>query len=201
MDIPLLQDNLTKLGYAVRVFENKEDACAYLNDEIDKKTVGIGGSVTAEQMRLFDTLRTHNEVFCHLRLRAGEDVMQVRKQAARASVYVSSVNALSMQGEIVNIDNTGNRVAGATFGCDKVYFVVGKNKIAENLTLAIERARHVAAPKNAKRLGLSTPCAVRADQCYDCDSPYRICRNLSIFWKKPTGCRYEVLLIMEDLGY
>ena len=201
MNIEVLQENLIKLGYTVHVFENKEEACGYLNAEIDGTTVGIGGSVTAEELRLFDTLSLHNQVLCHLRLKDGEDVMRVRKQAAQASVYISSVNAISMQGEIVNIDNTGNRVAAATFGCDKVYFIIGKNKIAPDLAAAIDRARNIAAPLNAQRLGVSTPCAARGDKCYDCDSPQRICRNLSVFWKKPTGCEYEILLINEHLGY
>ena len=201
MDIKIVQKNLIRLGYTVRVFADKEEACTYLNAVIDGKKVGIGGSVTAEQMRLFDTLSPHNQVFCHLRLKDGEDVMQVRKQAAQASVYISSVNAISMHGEIVNIDNTGNRVAAATFGCDQVYFVIGQNKITEDLTSAIARARNVAAPKNARRLGLKTPCAAKADKCYDCDSAGRICRNLSVFWKKPTGCQYEILLIEQELGF
>ena len=201
MNFSTVENNLMSLGYTVKTFACKEDATAYLAAAIQGKTVGIGGSVTVAQMGLYERLQEKNSVLWHLRMQEGQDVLQTRLDATRAQVYISSVNGLSEQGEIVNIDNTGNRVAAATFGCDKVYFVIGKNKIAPDLTAAIDRARNIAAPLNAKRLGISTPCAVRGDKCYDCDSPQRICRNLSVFWKKPTGCEYEILLINEQLGY
>ena len=199
--LEILKENLEKLGYTVNVFENKMDASQYLNERIHHKTVGIGGSVTINQMNLFESLRTHNDVRCHLRANENDNVMELRLKATRSQVYISSVNAISLKGEIVNIDNTGNRVAAATFGCEEVFFIIGQNKIADTLDDAIFRARNVAAPLNAKRLGFKTPCAIKADKCYDCDSPQRICRNLSIFLKKPTGCQYEIVLIKENLGY
>ena len=201
MELSRLEERLMRLGYAVKVFENKEQATEYLAESLQGKTVGIGGSVTVAQMNLYEKLKEHNTVFWHLKLEEGADVMEVRKNASRAEIYISSVNALSKNGEIVNIDNTGNRVAACTFGCEKVYFVVGQNKIAPDLESAIYRARNVASPLNAKRLARKTPCAVRGDKCYDCNSEERICRNLSVFWKKPTGCQYEILLIRETLGY
>ena len=201
MDFSTLQAKLENLHYAVKVFENKEDAAKYLTASLCNKTIGFGGSVTIAQMGLYEKLQKNNNVIWHLKLSEGQSVMQVRKDAVRADVYITSVNALSENGEIVNIDNTGNRVAAATFGCEKVYFLIGENKIAPNLEQAIFRARNIAAPLNAKRLGLKTPCAVSADRCYDCNSEQRICRNLSVFWKKPTGCDYEIILIKEALGY
>lgn len=196
-----VQKGLEALGYTVRVFDDKDGAAEYLAGALRGKRIGLGGSVSIGEMGLYEKLQESNTVLWHLRLTAGDDVMQVRKDAARAEVYITSVNGISEAGEIVNIDNTGNRVAAATFGCEKVYFIIGKNKIAPTLAAAIDRARNIAAPLNAKRLGLKTPCAVRGDRCYDCDSPQRICRNLSVFWRKPTGCEYEVLLINETLGY
>ena len=71
----------------------------------------------------------------------------------------------------------------------------------KNYEEALDRARNIAAPLNAQRLGVKTPCAVRGDKCYDCKSPQRICRNFSVLWRKPTGCEYEVILIHEKLGY
>ena len=195
------QKNLEKLGYTVKVFDDKAQAADYLASILQGKTIGLGGSVSIGEMGLYERLQGGNTVLWHLRLTAGEDVMQVRKAASQAEVYITSVNGISEAGELVNIDNTGNRVAAATFGCEKVYFIIGKNKIAPNLAAAIDRARNVAAPLNAKRLGVNTPCAVRGDKCYDCDSPQRICRNLSVFWKKPMGCAYEILLVNEHLGY
>jgi len=111
------------------------------------------------------------------------------------------VNGIAETGEIVNIDNTGNRVAATLYGHKKVYLVAGLNKVAPDLSGAIDRARNIAAPPNAKRLGKKTPCAVKGDRCYDCKSPERICRTLNVLWERPTGSVYEVILINENLGY
>ena len=201
MQLLNLQKNLENLGYVVKVFDEKEQATEYLSTTLVNQTIGIGGSVSVSQMGLYEKLKANNTVFWHLRLQDGQDVKQVRKDATRADIYISSVNAISEQGEIVNIDNTGNRVAACTFGCEKVYFIIGENKISPNLEQAIYRARNAASPLNAKRLGFKTPCAVKGDKCYNCNSEQRICRNLSIFLKKPTGCIYEIILIKEPLGY
>ena len=197
----LLRARLENLGYVVQIFNNKQEATLYLNQKLDGTTIGLGGSVTLAQMNIYENLKTHNTVFWHMHLTDKSIIPQTRRDSSRADVYITSVNAISRNGEIVNIDNTGNRVAAATFGCNKVYFVIGKNKICDSLDDAIFRARNIAAPLNAKRLGVKTPCAKDGTACYDCDSPERICRNLSIFWKKPTGCSYEILLINEDLGF
>lgn len=126
---------------------------------------------------------------------------EVRSLAATAEIYISSVNALAQTGEIINIDGACNRIASICYGHKKVYLIVGKNKIAPDYNTALYRARNVAAPKNARRLGKKTPCAVNADKCYNCKSPDRICRALSVLWTKPSLCDYEIVLINEDLGF
>lgn len=196
-----LKQYLETKGYQVSTFENKELAAAYLNNQIDQKTVGLGGSVTIHQMDLYTLLSEHNTVYWHDKKPENMTVMETRTAAARGDIYISSVNGISENGEIVNIDNTGNRVAAITYGPSKVYLVVGENKVAKDLEAAIWRARNIAAPLNAQRLNRKTPCAVKGDKCYDCNSPERICRNLSVFWEKPTGAEYEVILIRENLGY
>lgn len=196
-----LQNNLLALGYHVRCFEKAEEAAAYLDEAIDAQTVGFGGSVTLEQLGLYERLHTHNQVFWHHRISKGESSDALRKKAAGAQVYLSSVNGISLKGEIVNIDGTCNRVASILYGHEKVYLIVGENKIADDLAGAIDRARNVAAPLNARRLGVHTPCALKADRCYDCQSPQRICRALSILWEKPLHADIEVVLICEQLGY
>lgn len=193
--------NLEKKGYQVHVFENKESAADYIDTQIDKKIVGFGGSVTIQQMNLYEKLSGHNTVYWHDEKPENMTIMEIRSAATRAEVYISSVNGISEDGEIVNIDNTGNRVAAISYGPAKIYLLIGKNKISSNLEEAIYRARNVAAPLNAKRLGRKTPCAVKGDKCYDCKSPERICRNLSVLWDKPTGSEYEIILINETLGY
>ena len=152
-------------------------------------------------MNLFEMLSDHNVVYWHDEKPEDMTVMETRTAATRAEVYISSVNGISEAGEIVNIDNTGNRVAAISYGPSKIYLVIGTNKIASDLERAIYRARNIASPLNAKRLNRKTPCAVKGDKCYDCNSPERICRNLSILWSKPTGADYEVILIKEELGF
>jgi hypothetical protein len=110
------------------------------------------------------------------------------------------VNAMAETGELVNIDGTGNRVAGSLFGHEKVYFVAGINKVCPTLEEARFRARNVAAPANAARHGYRTPCAVRADHCYDCASPDRICCGEMIYHRKMRFIDMEVVLIGEKLG-
>ena len=200
-DLTKIRTALEKKGYEVKEFADKESAASYLNEQIDGKTVGLGGSVTLHQMKVFAMLSEHNTVYWHDEKPSDMTVMETRTAASRADIYISSVNGISENGEIVNIDNTGNRIAAISYGPAKVYLVTGINKIAANLEAAINRARNVAGPLNAQRLKRKTPCAVKGDKCYDCNSPERICRNLSVLWDKPTGAEYEVILIQEELGY
>ena len=131
----------------------------------------------------------------------GGDVATLRAQAATSEHYLLSANGIAETGEIINIDGAGNRVASAIYGHKKVWIVVGKNKLAPTYDEALWRARNIAAPKNAQRLHAKTPCAVKADHCYDCKSPGRICRALTVLWGAMMGSDMEVVLVNEDLGY
>jgi len=197
-----LKSTLEKLGYTVSLFENKEKAADYLNGQIDATSVGFGGSVSLKEMNLYEKLASHNKVFWHnYPIPEGMTAADVIKAASQAELYISSVNGLAMTGEIINIDGRCNRVSETLYGHKKVYFVVGKNKIAPDYDSALFRARNIAAPKNAQRLKLKTPCAVKGDKCYNCKSPDRICNALTVFWSKPYGSQYEILLVDENLGY
>lgn len=200
-DLGLLQKNLVKKGYDVNIFDTAEQAADFINSKLDARTIGIGGSVSVRQLGIFEMLSKHNSVCWHDEKPKDMTIQQARKVASQSDVYISSVNGISLNGEIVNIDNTGNRVAAISFGPTDVYFVVGKNKITQDLSSAVERTRNVAAPLNAKRLNRKTPCAIKGDRCYDCNSPDRICRNLSILLCKPTGANYHIVLVNENLGY
>lgn len=185
---------LRQRGFAVSVFEAAEAAADYLDGAIDGRTVGFGGSQTLEAMDLWERLRTHNQVYSHLH------GFPLGPEAAGAQVYVTSVNGLAETGEVINIDGIGNRVASTLYGHEKVYLVAGRNKIAPTYDEALWRARNVAAPKNARRKQMKTPC-VQGDRCYDCKSPDRICRALTVLWAPMMGMETEVILIDRDLGY
>ena len=160
-DFAILKQNLESKGYQVTIFDNKEEAAGYINSQINDKTVGLGCSVTIHDMNLFEMLSDHNVVYWHDEKPEDMTVMETRTAATRAEVYISSVNGISEAGEIVNIDNTGNRVAAISCGPSKIYLVIGTNKIASDLERAIYRARNIASPLNAKRLNRKTPCAVK----------------------------------------
>ncbi len=196
-----LKESLIEKGYKVSVFEDVESANAYLDKEVDGKTVAFGGSVTLTEMGLYDKLITHNQVLWHARIPEGKTPEELQMEARNCQVYFSSANAITLDGTIVNIDGRGNRVASTIFGHEKVYFVIGKNKICEDFDTALFRARNIAAPKNAQRLKKNTPCAKNADRCYNCSSKDRICKALVVFWEKPRNSDVEIILINKDLGY
>ena len=200
MQLTELKERLTSLGYRASVFATASEACQYLEGAIGGRTVAIGGSMTVKEMGLTDRLRKAGEVIWHWEPSEGETPAGLLKAARTAPLYISSVNAIAESGEIVNIDGTCNRLSSILYGHETVYFVIGRNKIARDMAAAIERARNVAAPKNAARLGRATPC-IKAGRCMNCASPERICHAISILYDAPKGAAYEIVLIDEDLGY
>lgn len=196
-----VEKNLRDRGYIVTSFDTAAEAADYLNRQIDHRTVGFGGSVTLEQLGLYEMLSGHNTVYWHQRIPEGKTSREVRLAANGADIYLSSVNALAETGEIINIDGNCNRVASIFYGHERVYLVIGENKLEKDYDSALHRARNVASPLNAKRVGARTPCAIKGDRCYNCKSPERICRGLSVLWGKPMTGEFEVILIREALGY
>lgn len=201
MNFTDIKMNLEKLGYTVSCFDDAQEAADYLDLKIDNKTVGFGGSVTLSQMGLYERLATHNKVSWHWKLPEGKTSREICAEANAAEIYISSVNGLAVSGEIVNIDGNCNRVSSIFYGHEKVFLVAGENKIEKDYDSALYRARHIAAPLNAKRLGTKTPCVIKGDKCYNCKSPERICRGLSVLWEKPTIGEFEVILIHDKLGF
>jgi len=195
-DFTKVRENLMARGYTVREFATGMQAAQYLNTVIDGVSVGIGGSSTVKDLGLYDSLKSHNTVFWHWM----QEAVTARRQAMQTDIYLTSVNALAETGELVNIDGAGNRVAATLFGHQKIYFLIGRNKLTPDLDAAIWRARNVAAPQRAKQLNAKTPCAEKADRCYDCKSPGRICRGLVTLWGPMMSMEAEILLIDEDLG-
>ena len=196
MAFETVKKNLEARGYTVKAFATAAEAADYLDGAIDGKTVGFGGSATLDVLGIYDRLESQNTVIWHWK----QEADAARKAAMQTQVYLTSANALAETGEIVNIDGTGNRVSATLFGHEKVIFVIGRNKLAATYAAAVDRARNVAAPQRARQLGRKTPCAVKADRCYDCKSPERICRGMVTLWGPMLGMAGEVLLVDEDLG-
>ena len=202
MDIEKTGRSLEKNRYTVSFFESSEEAAEYIDKAIDGRTVGFGDSMTMKSMKLYERLSKHNQVYDPNQSTDNDEFLELAKKCLDTEIYLTSVNAISETGEMVNIDGTGNRVAGSLFGHEKVYFVVTTNKIEESLEKAVYRARNIAGPKNALKYNLRTPCVIKGDRCYDCASPDRICNTLNIYLKKMNDIDdVEIVLIDEKLGF
>ena len=199
-NVEKLRANLERNGYKTSFFATGAEAADYLCNEIHGETVGFGGSMTLESLGLYERLAETNEVVWHWK---SEDKPAAMEKARDTGIYLSSANAVSESGEIVNIDATGNRIAAMLYGHKKVYIVIGTYKIEESLDKAIHRARNIAAPLNCRRFKFSTPCAMGEEmRCYDCSHPQRICKGMTIVAQKMKGIgECEVVIIDEALGY
>jgi L-lactate utilization protein LutB len=164
--------------------------------------VGLGGSRTVSEIGLLEALRKGKyKLLDQYDPSLGKsEATELRKRGTHASYFISGTNALTEDGKLVNMDGLGNRLAGFCFGPEKVIIVVGRNKVVPDVESAIDRVRNVAAPMNAKRFGLKTPC-VRTGRCSDCSSPDRICNLMLIIEKQRIKGRVFVILINEDLGF
>jgi len=197
-NIETLKKNLEQHGFKVSCFDTAGEACAYLDSCLDGKTIGFGGSVTVRDMGLYDRLKAHNTCLWHWDSASGV----TPAQASAAPVYISSVNGVAESGELINIDGACNRLAATLFNREQLYFIIGENKITPDYSSAVERARNIAAPLNARRLGKKTPCAVGELKCHNCASPERICAAMSVIWTKPLSVREaEVVIIRQELGF
>ena len=199
-DIEKLRKNLEREGFLTSCFDSTADCCAYMNRMLDGVSIGFGGSQTVRDMGLYEQLETHNRCFWHWdKTKAPEEA--IRREATNADVYICSLNAVSENGELINIDGGGNRLASNLYGHKKIWFIIGENKIMPDYESALWRARNVAAPLNAKRLEKQTPC-VRAGHCCDCRSPDRICSALLVYWTKPAlSGEIEIVIVREPLGF
>ena len=199
MNIEKTIKNLTLRGFSVKYFDNKEAASEYICENVKNTQVGIGGCMTIKEMGLSDKLRQcGNEVFWHWE-NPGYDTLV---KANSAPVYLCSANAISEDGEILNIDGNGNRLAATSFGKKRVFLVCGTNKIEEDFQAALNRARNIAAVTNLKRFeDMKTPCKLDG-VCHDCRVSNRGCKGLLVLWG-PTNMMesFEVILINEELGY
>ena len=166
-------------------------------------TVGIGGSVTVREMGLLDALAERGtEYFDHwVPGLSSEEIMEVKRRMVVSDYFLTSTNGLTRDGKLVNIDNTGNRVAAMIFGPKHVIVVAGENKIVVDAHAAIRRIKEEAVPKNTSRRGDNTPCA-KGETCTECNSPDRLCRVISIIEKKTQGVdTFTVVIVGENLGY
>ena len=197
---------LERNGFDVAYYPTAEEALAGVLGMVpDGATVGFGGSVTLREMGLVEALEKRDvELADHWVARAAgasnEEVMKVRRAQVNSDVFISSTNAVTETGELVNIDGTGQRVAAMVFGPKKVIVVAGVNKIAGDLEEGLWRASNVAAPMNARRLYPEAPCE-KTGKCINCSASGRICGITTIIHRRPRQTPFTVVLVGETRGY
>ena len=164
-------------------------------------SVGWGGALSAQQIGLIDAVKSGS--FAAIDLDAAttpEGRTQALKRCLTADVFLCGANALSLDGQMVNIDGTGNRVAAIAYGPDTILVIAGMNKVCDTLDDAVTRARTVAAPMNKQRFPFKTPCEVTG-ACADCKSEESICNQILITRNcRPAG-RIKFVLVGEELGF
>jgi hypothetical protein len=166
-------------------------------------TIGFGTSMTLEALGIFGPLREGDYRPVNPpwdpTAQSPERRLPLRRQAATADVYLTGSNAVTLDGKLVNVDATGNRVAAMIFGPKKTIVVAGVNKIVHTVDEALDRITNWAGPQNARRLGYDTPCATTG-VCNDCRSAGRICKATVILHRKTSGLDMSVILVGEQLG-
>ena len=179
--------------------ESREEALRLALELIPEgSTATMGGGVSVQEIGLVDALKQGNYKF--IDRDAYEDKRAAMLLAYDADVFLASANAITEDGVLVNIDGNANRVSAIAHGPKKVILIVGMNKVCDDVDGAMKRARNVAAPTNAQRFGLSTPCA-KTGSCMNCKSPDTICCQFLITrFSRHTG-RIHVILVNASLGF
>jgi len=187
---------------AIYVKSKAEAVEEILKHVIPNAKIGVGGSVTIRELGILDQLKVKgNLLYDHwVPGLTKEESLKTRKFQMTSDLFLSGVNAITLNGELINIDFAGNRTNATTYGPGKVILVVGYNKIVEDVQEAIKRIKNVAAPINAKRLSIDVPCA-KVGKCVDCNSPNRICRVVMIHERRPFLTDMLIILVGEELGY
>ncbi len=189
-------------GYQSVYTETKEQALEEVLKLIPGgASVGIPGTVTIREIGAMEKLAERGcKIFHHWNPNlTPEERMRMLQDENSADYFLTSANAITRDGKIVNIDGNGNRVSGMAFGRGTLIFVIGMNKVVPNLDEALTRIR-TATPPNVLRLGGNTPC-VQTGYCVDCDSPARVCRALLILERPVSGRKAHVIMVGENLGY
>ena len=192
--------NLKNNGFAADYFETVPEALAFVQNLIPAgASVGFGGSETLKQTGILDWLYENKDYTVYDRYHT-DDVKKVFHQCLMADYYLMSTNALTADGHLYNVDNTGNRVAALAYGPEHVVIIAGTNKIVRNDEAAVSRNEDVAAPANNIRLNMPNPCT-EYGRCMHCSRDTTLCNQLVITRRsKPVG-RIHVILINEELGY
>ena len=191
-------------GFKTIIVSDKNEALSEVLKLIPEKTkIGIGGSVTVREVGLVSELsKRGNEVLENWsRKVTPEEDMAIRKGHLTCDIFITSSNAITEDGKLVNIDGMGNRVASMIFGPKKVIVIAGINKIVKEVHAGIDRIRNIATPMNVKRAGGTTPCVTDVCDLEKCQPPNRHCHVITIIEKIPVKTDTTIILVKEELGF
>ena len=196
---------LKKREFNAIYMENRTQAKEVVLKEISPgATVGVGGSVTVRSLGIVAELKARGDkVIDHWESASlfSEENFQLRRAQQTCDVFLTSSNAITLEGQLVNTDGGGNRVNAMGFGPKKAIMIAGANKIVPDLDSALRRIKEIVVPLNCKRINSSPPC-IQAGKCVDCRVPQRVCRITTIIeWKPPFFSDYLVVIVGENLGY
>lgn len=196
-------ENLNKRNITGYYAKTKEEAKAIALSLVkDGEIIGFGGSKSLDEVGLIDALKENDSVKLLIRnaFDKPEEALRISRETFFADCYFCSANAMTEDGILVNVDANSNRVAAISFGPSKVILIVGMNKIEKDEQSALTRARNIAAPINAQRFNIKTPCKTTGS-CANCKSPETICCQIltTRFSRHPN--RMHVILVNEDLGF
>ena len=212
--ITKVSENLRRNNMVPYIVETKNEILPLLKTLLpDSASVGVGGSVTLDEIGVIPFLRTANYEFFD-RYAEGlsrPDVVEIMRKALLADVFITSSNAITEKGELYNVDGNGNRVAALCFGPKEVIVIVGANKIVKDLKAAEERVKTIAAPKNCQRLVLDSPCSKTGEcasmkmtdreMCDGCFTDSRICSTYVLSGYQRVKDRIKVIICKENMGY
>lgn len=183
--------------YCATAEDALNQALAWIPDGV---TVGWGGAMSAQQIGVMKALEGRNvRLLDRDKAATPQERVQIMKQCLTADVFLTGANALSLDGQMVNVDGNGNRVAAIAYGPESVIVIAGMNKVCDTLELAVQRARTVAAPANAQRFQGATPCSTTGS-CHNCTSPDCICNQILITRNSRPAGKIKVILVGEELG-
>lgn len=198
-----LVNRLQQKNYSASYCDTKEEAKQKILDMLEENsTIGLGGSYTLNQLGIIDEIRSGPFKLLDRydpRL-TPQQVNEVLRQSLLCDYYLTSTNAITLDGQLINIDGRGNRVAAMIFGPKKLIIVAGVNKIVNTVEEGILRTRNLASPRNAKRLEKNTPCTITG-KCEDCGSSDRICRHMVITHSQMIQGRATFIIVGESLGF
>lgn len=197
---PLVAEEMKKRGFDAYYVSTAEEAKAKALELIPEgSVVSWGGSVTIDQIGLKEAVLEKFPVINRDAAQSPEERVELMRQALTCDVFLMSANAITEDGQLMNIDGNGNRVAALCFGPKEVIVVAGMNKVVCSLDDAWERARNYAAPVNAQRFSLETPCS-KTGMCADCKSKQNICSHF-VVTRTGKNNRIKVILVGEELGF